>query len=395
MEEQIHSVMLPTTLETLKSKKMFKPIFAKLEKCSSRTRETTLKVIEAILSKDENEIKRLCEKGLPDDLQMLRSLVWKIILKYLSTDYDKWDDELKDLRDRYDFYKETVTAMIDKEYKDKTYKNLEALGIIRKDINRTYSQFSFFFQPISKDKVYTPEEVQALLKKRQDCDISNIDELYKINAIETHADVLGRILFIYATFNPDLSYNQGMNEILAPIYYCFSSDKIFTGETEEEIEADAFWAFFNLMKEIRNSWDHSDPKGTFFKNSLLEQMLKIVDKELSDTLEENGVKFEYFAYTWFIRLFSQEFEFLDVLKLWDLVFSTKNRFDYVFYTALAYLQHRRGEIIGNDMAGIMIMFQNTQTIEADVIIPLAKQIKHKYEKKLQHLFKQLEDDENE
>ena len=120
-----------------------------------------------------------------------------------------------------------------------------------------------------------------------------------------------------------------------------------------------------------------------------------MDKELFDALADNGIKFEYFAYKWFILLFSQEFQFLDVLKLWDLVFSQKNKFDYVFYTALAYLQHRRDEIIGNDMAGIMIMFQNTQTIEADVIIPLAKQIKQKYEKKLQHLFKQLEDDENE
>jgi hypothetical protein len=186
-----------------------------------------------------------------------------------------------------------------------------------------------------------------------------------------------------------------MNEILAPIYYCFAYDRLFLDESVEEIEADAFWTFVNIMKDIRSSFDHNHPKNTFFKADLLEKMLAIVDKELFDALADNGIKFEYFAYKWFILLFSQEFQFLDVLKLWDLVFSQKNKFDYVFYTALAYLQHRRDEIIGNDMAGIMIMFQNTQTIEADVIIPLAKQIKQKYEKKLQHLFKQLEDDENE
>lgn len=41
------------------------------------------------------------------------------------------------------------------------------------------------------------------------------------NYIETHADVLHRILFIYAKLNPGIKYVQGMNEVLAVIYFCF------------------------------------------------------------------------------------------------------------------------------------------------------------------------------
>lgn len=41
------------------------------------------------------------------------------------------------------------------------------------------------------------------------------------NYIETHADVLARILFIYAKLNPGIRYVQGMNEILAVLYFCF------------------------------------------------------------------------------------------------------------------------------------------------------------------------------
>jgi multisubunit Na+/H+ antiporter MnhB subunit len=37
--------------------------------------------------------------------------------------------------------------------------------------------------------------------------------------IEKHFDVLARILFIYAKLNPGIGYVQGMNEVLAPIYY--------------------------------------------------------------------------------------------------------------------------------------------------------------------------------
>lgn len=42
-------------------------------------------------------------------------------------------------------------------------------------------------------------------------------ELY----IETHADILTRILFIYAKLNPGIKYVQGMNEVLAVLYFVF------------------------------------------------------------------------------------------------------------------------------------------------------------------------------
>ena len=42
--------------------------------------------------------------------------------------------------------------------------------------------------------------------------------------IEKNSDVMARILFIYAKLNPGVKYVQGMNEILAPIYYIFAND---------------------------------------------------------------------------------------------------------------------------------------------------------------------------
>lgn len=43
-----------------------------------------------------------------------------------------------------------------------------------------------------------------------------------------HYDVLSRLLFIYAKVNPGLCYVQGMNEILAPIYYALMTDPTYT-----------------------------------------------------------------------------------------------------------------------------------------------------------------------
>lgn len=69
--------------------------------------------------------------------------------------------------------------------------------------------------------------------------------------IETHADVLARVLFIYAKLNPGIKYVQGMNEVLAVLYYCFLS----FGDTQvlsmDYLESDLFFCFNNLMIEIR------------------------------------------------------------------------------------------------------------------------------------------------
>lgn len=37
-------------------------------------------------------------------------------------------------------------------------------------------------------------------------------------------EALKRILFIFAKLNPGIRYVQGMNEVLAPLYYVFKTD---------------------------------------------------------------------------------------------------------------------------------------------------------------------------
>jgi hypothetical protein len=61
---------------------------------------------------------------------------------------------------------------------------------------------------------------------------------------------MARILFIYAKLNPGVKYVQGMNELLAPIYYIFATDKhpLF----ENYSEPDAFYCFTNIMAETRD-----------------------------------------------------------------------------------------------------------------------------------------------
>ena len=72
------------------------------------------------------------------------------------------------------------------------------------------------------------------------------------NYLETYADVLHRILFIYAKLNPGIKYVQGMNEVLAVIYYCFLEQDRRESDggafiPRKYAESDAFFAFSNIM----------------------------------------------------------------------------------------------------------------------------------------------------
>ena len=62
---------------------------------------------------------------------------------------------------------------------------------------------------------------------------------------------MSRILFLYARLNPGVMYVQGMNEILATLYYCFwGSSQQFL----EYFESDLFFCFSVVMSDLRDGF---------------------------------------------------------------------------------------------------------------------------------------------
>ena len=80
---------------------------------------------------------------------------------------------------------------------------------IRKDVHRTHAGMHFFAQPIAYEK-YAPSEFLD--------DDGHLRDPIRQEG-EHHSDVLQRILVVYATLNPGVKYVQGMNELLAPLYF--------------------------------------------------------------------------------------------------------------------------------------------------------------------------------
>ena len=61
-----------------------------------------------------------------------------------------------------------------------------------------------------------------------------------------------RVLFIFAKLNRGLTYVQGMNELLAPLYHLLSTDK--DRAAAQHAEADSFFCFVALISEFRDNF---------------------------------------------------------------------------------------------------------------------------------------------
>ena len=79
---------------------------------------------------------------------------------------------------------------------------------------------NFFYLAVDSSRNVSPEDLARLQhqaeKKKSDLKPDDLK-----NYIESHADILHRVLFIYAKLNPGIKYVQGMNELLAVLYFCF------------------------------------------------------------------------------------------------------------------------------------------------------------------------------
>lgn len=111
----------------------------------------------------------------------------------------------------------------------------------------------FFFKAVDDTRNQFSDDI-AKLRRQAETKRADLKAEDKANYIESHADVLHRILFIYAKLNPGIKYVQGMNEVLAVIYYCFLMQDNEPIIPRKYLEADLFFSFTNLMTELKDGF---------------------------------------------------------------------------------------------------------------------------------------------
>ncbi|EIE25999.1 RabGAP/TBC protein [Coccomyxa subellipsoidea C-169] len=309
---------------------------------------------------DLRQLRRLAFHGIPDKDGM-RATAWKLLLGYLPPDRGEWESVLRQKRAAYQQFREELiidpkkqegctggdhplSQSIDSKW-NAFFKDAEMMEQIDRDVMRTHPGLHFF---------------------------SGDD-----GAAVTHREEMKRVLFIFAKLNPGLRYVQGMNELLAPLYFHFRCD--CDRDAALHAEADAFFCFMDIISEFRDNFcqqlDNSEV-GIRAMLSRLSSLLNQVDPELWYHLtHKNKVNPQFYAFRWITLLLTQEFSFPDAVRLWDTLFSDPGgRTDCLLRTCVAMLVNVRGELLQGDFSANLKLLQRYPPVDAHAILHIAEQL---------------------
>ncbi|KAG2442314.1 hypothetical protein HXX76_002400 [Chlamydomonas incerta] len=192
---------------------------------------------------------------------------------------------------------------------------------------------------------------------------------------EAHREDMKRALFMYAKLNPGLRYIQGMNELIAPLYYLFKTD---TQDplSSQYAEADAFWCFMELISDFRDHFcAQLDNAQSGIKATIRRLMLVLqhYDKELWHHIEVvHKVDPQFYAFRWLTLLLSQEFAFPDTLRIWDTILSDPHgRMDCLMRICTAMILHVRPILMRGDFTVILKTLQRYPPVDVNVLLAKA------------------------
>lgn len=303
---------------------------------------------------DLARLRELAFDGVPEGRRM-RARAWKLLLGYLPPERSAWARTEASQRRLYHGWKaelivrpsdgHPLTSATDSSW-GAYFQNEELFREIEKDVSRTLPDYGFF-------AAETPGG-------------------------DARRVALLHILFVYAKLNPGIRYVQGMNELLAPIFYLLVTEAAGAGGPSlGHLEADAFFCFTNLMAETRDAFCQPlDSSSTGVRGSIeaLRRLLATADPELHAHLAREKVSAQFFAFRWLTLLLSQEFDLPDVLRIWDSFFADAGRFRFVLFWCLAMLQHARELLLASDFAGIVKALQRYPDPDVPAIHRLAARL---------------------
>ncbi|KAL1542992.1 TBC1 domain family member 13-like [Salvia divinorum] len=276
------------------------------------------------------EMRRLALQGLPDGAG-IRAMVWKVLLGYLPADHSLWPSELAKKRSQYKQFKEELLvnpSEIARRLEESSPENHQSDTGSPRLLSR--SEISHGEHPLSLGKTsiwnqfFQETEVveqinRDVMRTHPDIHFFSGDSAFA----KSNQEALRSILIVFAKLNPGIRYVQGMNEILAPLYYIFKSDP--NEENAASAEADTFFCFVELLSGFRDNFvqqlDNS-VVGIRATITRLSQLLKDHDEELWRHLEfTSKVNPQFYAFRWITLLLTQEFTFTDSLTIWDTLLS--------------------------------------------------------------------------
>ncbi|KAM5289286.1 TBC1 domain family member 15 isoform 7-T7 [Ctenodactylus gundi] len=105
-----------------------------------------------------------------------------------------------------------------------------------------------------------------------------------------------------------IGYVQGMSDLLSPLLYVM------------ENEVDAFWCFASYMDQLHQNFEEQ-MQGMKTQLIQLSTLLRLLDSGFCSYLESQDSGYLYFCFRWLLIRFKREFSFLDILRLWEVIWT--------------------------------------------------------------------------
>jgi hypothetical protein len=140
------------------------------------------------------------------------------------------------------------------------------------------------------------------------------------------------MLLTYNEYNRDLGYVQGMSDLLAPIYAVMQDDAI------------AFWGFAHFMERMERNFLR-DQSGMRAQLLTLDHLVQLMDPKLYLHLQSTDSTNFFFFFRMLLVWYKREFPWMDVLHLWEGLWTDYLSSGFHLFIALAILEKHRSVIM--------------------------------------------------
>jgi len=191
---------------------------------------------------------------------------------------------------------------------------------------------------------------------------------------------------VYAKDNPRVEYQQGMHELLAPIYYIVDCEKVIVSEEnpatflfDDRYVVHDSYVMFSAMMGFMGDWysqleeeENSDDLIIQKCHNIQNVLIKKFDPYLSGYLLSLEIIPQVYLLRWIRVIFSREIELNDTYLLWDLILAYDNKASLIDYIAVAMIILKRETLISSDSNGIFsLLFDYPKDIKLTEIIEKA------------------------
>ncbi|XP_050573961.1 TBC1 domain family member 15-like isoform X1 [Bombus affinis] len=160
--------------------------------------------------------------------------------------------------------------------------------------------------PVQENNFSDYRDRKSLIEK----DVNRTDRTHPYYSGDNnpHLAQLYDILMTYVMYNFDLGYVQGMSDLLSPILCLMES------------EVDAFWCFVGFMNKVSTNFE-IDQAGMKAQLCQLYTLLSTTDPQLAHYLNKHDSGNMFFCFRWLLVLFKREFNAVDIMRLWEVLWT--------------------------------------------------------------------------